>query len=86
MLEGATRGSWATSASASSFAGYAVRVAEWITARARLAGLLRAAGRAQEAAAIEKELLQLLAVADDDHPLRLTLETRQRENVRSQLP
>ena len=55
MLEQATRGSWATSASASSFAGYAVRVAEWITARVRLADLLRSAGRAQEAAAIEKE-------------------------------
>jgi hypothetical protein len=78
MLERATRGTWATSASDSSFAGYAVRVAEWITGRARLADLLRATGRAQEATVIEKELLQLLAEADEDHPLRLKLETRQK--------
>lgn len=77
MLERATRGSWANSAANSSFSGYAVRVAEWITARVRLADLLRSAGRAQEAAAIEKEVLLLLAVADDDNPQRLKLQARQ---------
>ena len=48
-----------------------------ITARVRLADLLRSAGRAQEAAAIEKEVLKLLAVADADNPQRLKLEMRQ---------
>ncbi len=45
----------------------------WMKMRADLAELYREAGRFDEAEAIEAHLGQLLAVADEDHPLKLRL-------------
>ena len=41
----------------------------WLPVRERLSQLYRIVGRISEAETIESELLQLLAVADDDHPI-----------------
>ena len=49
---------------------------EWLRARERLASLYRQTGRVSDAEAVEAELLQLLAVADDDHPIKRRLEHR----------
>jgi len=47
----------------------------WIKLRADLADLYREAGRIDEARTIETHLRQLLAVADDGHPLKLKLDS-----------
>ena len=46
---------------------------EWLRIRARLAELYRQTDRAAEAEIVEQELLDLLAAADDDHPLKRRL-------------
>ena len=46
---------------------------EWLRIRARLAELYRQTDRAADARIIEQELLNLLAAADDDHPLKRRL-------------
>jgi hypothetical protein len=65
-LESSTRQRAATTFGASS-------AALWMRTRARLADLYRKAGRVTEAEAIEEHLRRLLAVADDDHPLKMRL-------------
>jgi tetratricopeptide (TPR) repeat protein len=46
---------------------------EWLQIRDLLAQLYRKAGRSRDADAVESELLALLAVADDDHPIKRRL-------------
>jgi tetratricopeptide (TPR) repeat protein len=46
---------------------------EWLLVRERLAQAYRRAGRVADAEKVESELLELLAVADDDHPIRRRL-------------
>ena len=41
----------------------------WIRVRTTLADLYREAGREADARVVETELLQLLALADPDHPI-----------------
>jgi tetratricopeptide (TPR) repeat protein len=53
---------------------------EWLRVREQLAELYRSAGRLQEADRVERELLQLLAVADDDHPMKRRLVQRRSPN------
>jgi tetratricopeptide (TPR) repeat protein len=65
-LEESTRERAATTFGASS-------AALWMHTRARLADLYRKAGRVTEAEASEEHLRRLLAVADDDHPLKMRL-------------
>jgi tetratricopeptide (TPR) repeat protein len=48
----------------------------WISVRDQLAETYRAAGRIDEAAAIDAELARLLEVADEDHPIRRRLAAR----------
>ena len=48
----------------------------WIRMRAALLALYREAGRQAEADAVEKELRQLMAVADPEHPIRAQLSRR----------
>jgi hypothetical protein len=45
----------------------------YLHARERLSQLYRNAGRVAEAEEIEKELRELLAVADEDHPIKARL-------------
>jgi tetratricopeptide (TPR) repeat protein len=45
----------------------------WLAARERLVDVYRSAGRVSEADAVEAELLALLEVADDDHPIKRRL-------------
>ena len=66
VLETSTRARGRAATGASS--GYA-----WIGARERQAQLYRGTGRQAEARAIESELLTLLEVADDDHPIKRRL-------------
>ncbi|RPH59614.1 MAG: hypothetical protein EHM89_10370 [Acidobacteria bacterium] len=48
----------------------------WIEARDNLAELYRQMGRIEEADAIDKNLLRLLAVADADHPVLVRIKAR----------
>ena len=50
--------------------------AYWMRNRNRLARLYRKVGRESEARAIEADLLKLLALADDDHPILTSLKAR----------
>jgi hypothetical protein len=50
---------------------------EWLRVRDQLADLYRRAGRNADARAVDSELLMLLAVADDDHPTKRRLASRQ---------
>ena len=50
---------------------------EWLPVRERLAQLYRRVGRVAEADTVERELRQLLAVADDEHPIKRRLVQRQ---------
>lgn len=52
--------------------------ADWLQNREKLATLYRRVGRISEAEVIETELITLLAVADDDHPIKRRLEERVR--------
>lgn len=45
----------------------------WLSARSRLSELYRKVGRDKDADAVEAELLTLLTVADDDHPIKRRL-------------
>ena len=47
--------------------------AEWLQIRERLATLYRRLGRDREAAAVEEELRTLLALADENHPIKRRL-------------
>ena len=49
---------------------------EWLRVREQLANLYRQVGRIEDARAVESELLTLLAVADDDHPIKRRLTNR----------
>jgi hypothetical protein len=46
---------------------------EWLKVREQLSRLYRDTGRDADAAAIDGELAQLLAVADEDHPIKRRL-------------
>lgn len=48
----------------------------WMRARAHLAELYRLTGRERDARSIEAQLLKLLSLADETHPLRLALKAR----------
>ena len=47
--------------------------AEWLQTRDQLAQLYQQVGRFQDADAVDAELRALLAVADDDHPIKRRL-------------
>lgn len=47
----------------------------WIKLRTELADLYRAAGRIENARVVENHLRQLMAVADEDHPVRVKLDS-----------
>jgi hypothetical protein len=49
----------------------------WIHARDELSELYRRTNRIEESEAIDAELLKLLAVADDDHPVLVRIKARQ---------
>ncbi len=66
VLETATRARGRAATGPSS--GYA-----WIAAREQLSNLYRAAGREADARAVRSQLLVLLSVADDDHPVKLRI-------------
>ncbi len=51
--------------------------------QARLADLYRRLGRIDEAKVIESELLQLLSVADDDHPMQRAIKQHHANDVSS---
>jgi tetratricopeptide (TPR) repeat protein len=53
---------------------------EWLRVRAQLADSYRLAGRADDAQKVDSELLTLLAVADDDHPIKRRLTSRYRSS------
>ena len=46
---------------------------EWLPIREALASLYRQEGRVADAEAVETELRALVAVADEDHPVRIRL-------------
>jgi hypothetical protein len=49
---------------------------DWLEARDRLSQLYRQSGRIAEADTVDAELRALLAVADEDHPIRRRLDQR----------
>jgi hypothetical protein len=51
---------------------------DWLTLRDRLSQPYRQAGRHAEADAVDSELPALLAVADDDHPIKRRVYTAAR--------
>ena len=52
-------------------------VAYWIVVRNELAELYDASGRVKQAKAVDAELMKLLAVADEDHPVLVKVKARQ---------
>lgn len=75
MLERVTENQW-TFASVSG--GFGVNVNNWIRNRERLADVYRMLGRNSDAAAIEGQLLKLLAAAENGNAMRLRLVARSR--------
>jgi hypothetical protein len=53
-----------------------MRLMSELRVRAQLADLYRQAGRDADARAVDSELLTLLAVTDDDHPITRRLTNR----------
>jgi tetratricopeptide (TPR) repeat protein len=59
---------------------------EWLRAMAELADLYGLAGRGDDARKVDSELMTLLAVADDDHPIKRRLTSRYRSNSLERRP
>lgn len=57
--------------------------AEWLQVRDHLAQLYRKVGRDREGEAVDTQLLKLLAVADEDHPIRRRATARQAASTAS---